>query len=707
MNLKEKILEIVKQLNTEFFTTKQLCSVLRTRSTAERRIVADVLNQMEKDCDVIFDSRNRRYRLVTEEDFGRAVFDAHPKGFGFLVRPDGEDLFVSASKTNGAFHKDEVLYRRIEGSSDGAEIVKVLSRGMTEIVGTYDKTNGARFVIPDEKRFISDVFVLRNRDLGALDGQKVVVKILNYPKDSSNNPEGEIVQVLGFPDEKNVDMLSVAYAFGLHKEFPEECQKQAQSIAQTVSESEIAYRRDLRNETIFTIDGEDAKDLDDAVSIKQNADGTYTLGVHIADVSHYVKPSGELDKQAFLRGTSVYFPQMVFPMLPTELSNGICSLYEGVARLTLTCQMTLDSNGKVTECDVFPSVICSKHRLTYTAVQAIFDGDQNVQKRYADIVPDLFSMKKLAEILQKKRNVRGNVDFQTKEVQFVFNDKGEVEEILPYEHTFAHQLIEEFMIVANESVAEYAEACEYPFVYRVHDKPDEEKYQNLLAIMQGVGIKVKRSREVHNSVLQDALKQAEQTPYFGLINDVMLRTMQKAKYSPVNSGHFGLASKCYCHFTSPIRRYPDLVVHRILKTAIAGKMTEKALRAYSEMAEETARQASARERVAAEAERKADDVKKCCYAQKLVGQNFSAIVSGVTEHGIFCELENTVEGFVPVEKLGGEFTYNPQRFCLVGNGARYALGDKIDVVVDSVNMQTFKINFLLAKNIDLQAKTSV
>ena len=317
MNLKEKILEIVKQLNTEFFTTKQLCSVLRTRSTAERRIVADMLNQMEKDCDVIFDSRNRRYRLVTEEDFGRAVFDAHPKGFGFLVRPDGEDLFVPASKTNGAFHKDEVLYRRIEGSSDGAEIVKVLSRGMTEIVGTYDKTNGARFVIPDEKRFISDVFVLRNRDLGALDGQKVVVKILNYPKDNRNNPEGEIVQVLGFPDEKNVDMLSVAYAFGLHKEFPEECQKQAQSIAQTVSESEIAFRRDLRNETIFTIDGEDAKDLDDAVSVKQNADGTYTLGVHIADVSHYVKPSGELDKQAFLRGTSVYLPQMVFPMLPT------------------------------------------------------------------------------------------------------------------------------------------------------------------------------------------------------------------------------------------------------------------------------------------------------------------------------------------------------------------------------------------------------
>ena len=469
---------------------------------------------------------------------------------------------------------------------------------------------------------------------------------------------------MGFPNEKNVDMMSVAYSYGLHTDFPQNCCKQAQQMPQSVSEKEIEGRVDLRGDTVFTIDGEDAKDLDDAVSIVQNADDTYTLSVHIADVSHYVKAGDAIDKEAFARGTSVYFPETVFPMLPRELSNGICSLYEGVDRLTLSCRMTINNRGKVLQSDIFPSVIRSKHRLTYTAVQAVFDGDKTVKTQYADIVDDLLKMKTLAEILQNKRNKRGNIDFQTKEVYFVHDEQGNVVDVVPYQRTFAHQLIEEFMIIANESVASYAENCDYPFVYRVHDKPDEEKFANLVALMKGVGINVKHSRQLHSSVLQDALAQAEKTPYFNLINDVMLRTMQKAKYSTVNSGHFGLASNCYCHFTSPIRRYPDLVVHRILKTAVQGKMTDKALSAYTVMAKETSRQASVREKVADEAERKADDVKKCNYAERIVGQTFDAIISGVTEHGIYCELPNTVEGFVSVEKLGGYFTYNAQTFCL-------------------------------------------
>lgn len=702
MNLKDKILQIIINSNMDFFTSKQLCGILHTVSTAERKIVAEVLAELTESCQLLFDAKNRRYRLVKEGDFGTGVFECTAKGYGFVRREEG-DLFVPASSANGAFHKDTVLYRRVQNTADTAEIVKIISRGFTQLVGTYQKNNNARFVIPDDAKFTSDVYVPPKRDLNAKNGQKVVVKILNYPQDSRMSPEGEIVQILGFPEDKNVDMLSVAYAYGLSREFPVECETQAQKLPQEVSERDVAARRDLRNRTIFTIDGEDAKDLDDAVSISQNADGTFTLGVHIADVSHYVKPGDDVDKEAFSRGTSVYLPEMVFPMLPTALSNGICSLYEGVARLTLTCQMVIDGKGEVVDCDVFPSVICSKHRLTYTAVQAIFDGDAKMLAKYADVVPDLTLMKRLAEILQNKRNRRGNIDFATKEVYFEHDAEGNVVDILPYEHTFAHQLIEEFMIAANESVAEYAANCSLPFVYRVHDKPDAEKYANLLALMRGVGINVKQSQEIHNSILQDALLQAENTPYFNLINDVMLRTMQKAKYSQANTGHFGLASSCYCHFTSPIRRYPDLVVHRILKTAIFGKMTEKALNAYEIMAEECARQSNIRERIADEAERKADDVKRCAYAERIVGLQFEAIISGVTERGIFCQLPNTVEGFVSTEQLGYEFKYDAQRFCLFNDAMRYSLGDKVEIVVDSVNKQSCKIDFLLAKQGDKQS----
>lgn len=701
MNISEKILEVVKGLKTEFFTAKQLCGILQTKSTAERRIVADVLEQLERDCEIICDEKNHRYRVANDGDFGKAIFDAHPKGFGFLVREDGDDLFVPAAKTHGAFHRDEVLYRRVGGTADCAEVVKILSRGMTEIVGTYDKTNGARFVLPDENKFVSDIFILKGKDMNALHGQKVAVKICHFPADNRNNPEGEIIQILGFPDEKNVDTLSVAYAYGLHKEFPEECERQAAKLPKTISQKEIDARKDLRNEVVFTIDGEDAKDLDDAVSCVENSDGSFTLGVHIADVSHYVRPQDDVDKEVFKRGTSVYFPQTVFPMLPTTISNGICSLFEGVDRLTLSCVMEIDGKGKITQCDVFPSVIRSRRRLTYTAVQALFDGDKQIARQYADVAPTLFTMQKLAKILQAKRNARGNLDFQTHEVNFVMDENGDVVDVVPYEHTFAHQLIEEFMIAANESVAEYASACEYPFVYRVHQKPDEQKYNDLLALMRGVGIKVKHSQEIHNSVLQNALNQAKETPYFGLVNDVALRTMQKAKYSTQNEGHFGLASDCYCHFTSPIRRYPDLVVHRILKTAVEGKMTQKALDAYAVMAKETAKQSSVREKIADEAERKVEDVKKCRYAQKLIGQTFPAIVSGVTERGIFCELENTVEGFVPNVALGFDVDYVPNRYCVVADGKKYALGDKVEVVVNEVNLQTAKINFLLSQNIDL------
>ncbi len=695
MNIDEKIYKILSNSKAEYLTLKQICAVLGTTSSSDRKIVADCLERLQKDYKIIFDERNHRYKVVSEEDFGKAVFSSTNKGFGFLLMDDGNDLFVPANKTHGAFHKDVVLYKRVEGTVDEAEIVKIISRGMTRIVGTYDKQLKYGFVIPDEKKFISDIFVPMRADLNARNGQKVVAEITHYPTDNRNNPEGKIVQVLGYPNEKNVDVMSIAYSFGLSKDFPSAVQNRASTLPQTVLQKDIDGRRDLRNQITFTIDGEDAKDLDDAVSCVKNDDGTFTLGVHIADVSNYVIPGGEIDKEAFSRGTSVYLPQTVLPMLPVELSNGICSLYQGVDRLTVSCEMIINSKGKVLSYDIFPSVINSKHRMTYTDVQAIFDGDQNTTNNYADIVPMLLVMKELAEILQNQRNLRGNIDFAGKEVYFIYDDNGEVIDVKPYQHTFAHQLIEEFMIVANESVADYAANFELPFVYRVHENPDEEKIETLLALMKGVGIRLKPTQNITSSYLQEALSQAQNTPYFNLINDVMLRTMQKAKYSTVNIGHFGLASKRYCHFTSPIRRYPDLVVHRILKTSVFGKMTEKALRAYEDMASDTATQASIREKLATEAERKADDMKKCQYASRLVGQSFDAIVSGVTENGIFCALPNTVEGFISLDNLGGMFTYDKKRFCLYNEAKTYSLGDSIKITISSVNISACKIDFLL------------
>ncbi|MBQ8433665.1 MAG: ribonuclease R, partial [Clostridia bacterium] len=544
-----------------------------------------------------------------------------------------------------------------------------------------------------DQHFSTDIFVQPKCHLGAKNGQKVVVKINSYPKDNRNCPEGEIIQILGYPNENNVDLMSVAIAYGVQIDFPENVQKRATKIPQTLNEKDYEGRKDLRNQTIFTIDGEDAKDLDDAVSITQNNNGTFTLGVHIADVSHYVQPSDDIDKEAFNRATSVYFPHMVFPMLPRELSNGICSLYQGVDRLTLTCQMTINQKGNVVDYDIYPSVINSCRRLTYNQVQALFDGDKQAQTELEKVSDSLLAMRTLAQILQNKRLKRGNIDFATKEVSFVCNDKGDVVDVVPYERKFSHQLIEEFMIVANETVAEYVENCTYPFVYRVHEKPDEQKLAVLMDLMSGVGIKVKHSQEIHNSVLQDALLQAKQTPYFALINDVMLRTMQKAKYSTNNIGHFGLASRCYCHFTSPIRRYPDLIVHRILKTAVAGKMTEKAITAYETMTEECATQSSRQERNADEAERKADDVLKCKYASKHIGESYDAIISGVTERGIFAELPNTVEGFISIDKLPGYFSYNAQKFCLTNGSIKYSLGDSVKIVIQSVNKLAYKIDF--------------
>ncbi len=691
---KEQVSEAIATCNTRPFSAKDICTFLCVSSSAQRKRVSEILQELCLDGRIV-KKENGKY-LLRHED-GEAVFQANKKGFGFLLMQDEDDLFVPANKTNGAFDGDKVAFCRVAGTKDEAEITRIVQRGRTTLVGVYDKSNGGRFVIPDNDRFISDVYVPPKKDMGAKNGQKVAVKINVFPSDNRNNPEGEIVAVLGMAGSVSTDLLSVACDAGIIDKFSDEVERRAGKVANALSAKDYVGRTDLRDQMIFTIDGADAKDLDDAVSISANPDGSFTLGVHIADVSHYVKPGDVVDEEAFKRGNSVYFPNMVFPMLPTALCNGVCSLTEGQDRLAFSCVMHVDVKGRVVDCDLFPSIICSKRRFTYNQVQGILDGDTALREQYAQELPSLLNMQRLANILYEKRNDKGNIDFATKEVDFVWDERGNVVDVLPCERMFSQQIIEEFMILANETVAEYAETCSLPFVYRVHEEPNQEKFATLQAVASGVGITVKKSQKIHSSILQNLLAKAQKTPYYHLINDVMLRTMQKAKYSVHNVGHFGLASNCYCHFTSPIRRYADLVVHRILKTAVVGKMTDKALVAYEEMASLAADQASLREKVADEAERKADDVCKCSYAKRVVGQAFTGLISGVTERGLYVELPNTVEGFISVDKLGASFVFDKDNYRLFSDAKQFRLGDQAKIIVSGIDERTFKIDFDLAE----------
>ncbi|MCM1043015.1 MAG: ribonuclease R [Corallococcus sp.] len=707
MKLKDKLVDILNNKPNNFYSEKQIYALAGATSKFERIAVKGALEELAASGGIVADKRNGRYKALGCKDIIKGEISGNQRGFAFVLREDGkEDLFVPHKKLNGAFHKDIVLVRRVQGTEDEAEVVAILQRGMTSIVGVYQKKNGSRFVCPDDKRFYKDVYIPPKKDKNAKNGQRVVVNVTVYPQSDSFNPEGEITQILGYAGEHNADMLAVAYSYGISDVFPEQTLRRADKLPQTVTESDIDGRRDLRHNLTVTIDGEDAKDLDDAVSCTANVDGTYNLAVHIADVSHYVRPSDDIDKEAFARGTSVYLPDMVFPMLPTKLSNGICSLYENCDRLTLSCLMKVDGKGNVTDFEVIKSVINSNHRMTYDQVQSIFDGDDGMQSRFSDVSAMLFAMQSLAEILIDKREKRGNVDFKGSEVKFLSDEMGRVVDIVPYQRKFSHRLIEEFMILANETVARYASDCEVPFVYRIHEKPEQEKLAALVEIMSGVGINLNETRNIHARSLADALGKARNTPYFNLINDVMLRTMQKARYSAANIGHFGLASECYCHFTSPIRRYPDLVVHRVLKTLVEGKMTEKAICAYEEMCNTASVQSSKREKIADEAERKADDVKKCQYAATLIGKEFDGIISGVIESGIFVELESTVEGFVDIGKLSnGTLTFDKAKFRLFGEGICYGLGDCVKVVIDSVNQSACKIDMSLASGKSAVDKT--
>ena len=618
------------------------------------------------------------------------------RGYAFLMPndPNKEDYFIPHNELKGAMHGDQVLAETTDGVGQRttARVLKILNRGISEIVGTYFSCKSGGFVSPDDRKYFCDIFIPFGKGARAKSGDKVVCKITYYPR--RQNPEGIVTEVLGRQFNKRAELKSIIRTYGLSDKFPQEVITEAISVSKPVEEKDLKDRKDFRSLTTFTIDGEDARDFDDAVSIEKLTDGKYRLGVHIADVSHYVRANSEIDKEAFNRATSVYFPEQVIPMLPENLCNDICSLREGVDRLTLSCVMTIDTKGEVVDYIITPSVINSKARLTYTLVQKIIDGDLSCAGQYTDLFDSIMLMNELSDILIEKRDKEGSIDLDVKE-STIYVQGGKIF-IEATKRDKAHRIIEEFMILANTTVAEYAFYLECPFVYRIHEKPSEERLENFYSFLNGLGFTPKRKKDqIYPRDFQAILKKAEGTGAFTVINRVMLRSMQKAKYSPDDKGHFGLSLSHYCHFTSPIRRYPDLVVHRVLKDIISGQaiLEEK----YGDFMSSASLQSSEREKNATEAERAVDDYYKLLYISDFIGEEFDAIISGVTGFGLFAELENGIEGLIRLEtiKMRKRPVFDDKNYKLTDGKTSFGLGNKVRIKVVGVNLGDKRAEFIL------------
>lgn len=631
---------------------------------------------------------------MARRDIIEGRLQGNERGYAFLIPTDGgEDYFIPHSDLKGAMHGDTVLCETTfgSGSRTTARVLKILERGITELVGTYFTCKSGGFVSPDDRKYYNDIFIPFGKGVRAKSGDKVVCKILYYPK--KMNPEGIITKILGRQFDKKAELKSILYTYKLPERFNKTVIDELNKFDGDLTAKDYKGREDFRKLITFTIDGEDAKDFDDAVSIKKLRGGKYLLGVHIADVSHYVVGGGAIDKEAYERATSVYFPEQVIPMLPEKLCNDLCSLRAGVDRLTLSCVMTVDKNGKVCDYKITPSVINSSARMTYNQVQKIIDGDKATIKKHKNIVPSITLMNELADILIKRRDEEGSIDLDVKESAIYVDKKGNIS-VEPAPRDKAHRIIEEFMILANVTVAEYMFYLEQPFIYRVHESPSEEKLRVFYDFLKGLGINAKRKRDgVFSKDFQTVLKKAEDTPQYTLINRVMLRSMQKAKYSPVNVGHFGLSKEHYCHFTSPIRRYPDLVIHRIIKDFLSGKGELE--RIYGEFVFDASKQSSEREKNASEAERTVDDYYKLLYISDFIGEEFNGIVSGVTGFGVFVELESGVEGLVKIETIKGKrFTYDEKTFTLSDGKKSYKLGQGVRIKVAGVNYGDRRAEFV-------------
>ena len=638
-------------------------------------------------------------------DFNQPVgtFIGNAKGFGFVeIEGRSEDLYIPEDKTNGAFHMDRVqvsLMPGQRGKRQEAVVVRILERGTKQVVGTYDHAGNFGFVIPDNGKIGTDIFVPKERSKGAVTGHKVVVELTSYG-DERHNPEGIVTEILGHVNDPGVDIMSIVRGYGLPTEFSEKVMNQAGRVPEEVLESDKVGRMDLRDLQMVTIDGEDAKDLDDAVSLYRDDEGLYHLGVHIADVTNYVQENSALDWEALERGTSVYLVDRVIPMLPHKLSNGICSLNQGVDRLALSCLMTINEKGEVTDYQIAETVICVDRRMSYTSVKKILeDKDEAEIQEHETLVPMFEMMGELAEILRKKRHKRGSIDFDFAESKIILDENGHPVDIKPYERNVATKIIEDFMLIANETVAQHFFWLELPFVYRTHEKPDPEKIMKLSAFIRNFGYHIKLTgEEVHPKELQKLLDKISDTEEETLISRLTLRSMKQAKYTVDCTGHFGLACRYYCHFTSPIRRYPDLQIHRIIKEQLRGRLKENRIEHYEKKLPEVASHSSKMERRAEEAERETDKLKKAQYMEDRIGRIYEGVISGITQWGIYVELPNTVEGLVHVADLPGDyFYYDESTYEMVGKdtGRAFKLGERITVQVKDVDLFMRTVHFMI------------
>lgn len=661
----------------------------------------------------VFETKKGKLASPKDLQMATGTFIGHARGFGF-VTPDagGEDIFIPASETMGAMQKDRVLYKMLHKAEKGKKadgvIVRILERGQQRIVGTFEAgSKGYGFVVADDKKIAKDIFISRENTKGAVTGHKVVVEITDYGEDR-RNPEGKVIEILGHINDPGMDILSVIRRYELAVEFPEEVYAEIEHLGTEVAEADKKGREDLRDLLTITIDGADAKDLDDAVSLKRLGNGNFELGVHIADVSHYVRENTALDKEAYARGTSVYLVDRVIPMLPHKLSNGICSLNPHVDRLALSCLMEVNGRGEVVSHRILESVINSDYRMTYTAVREILeDGTPALLEQYAEILPMLEDMEELRQILGEKRRKRGSVNFDLPESKIILDENGKPIDIKPYEKSIATNMIEEFMLVCNETIAENSFWQEMPFMYRSHQEPDEDKLEKMEQFLRGFGYYLrKKDGEIHPRELQKVLQKAEETDEERIITRMVLRSMMQARYTAENGGHFGLAAKYYCHFTSPIRRYPDLEIHRMIKKMLHGELDEKASAYYRRKMPDWAKHCSKQERVAEDAERDTDALKKVEFMEDKVGQIYEGIISGVTNWGIYVELPNTIEGMVALSQMDDDYyEFDEKKMLVFGKRTKksYRLGDKVVVSVAKVDRMMGTIDFAFAEeNEDFQ-----
>ena len=641
------------------------------------------------------------------------LFTRNQRGFGFVTAPgEPQDIFIPAEYVNGACHKDLVRVKVTKRASGGKRpeglVEKILDRGYKTIVGIFDESRNFGFVIPDESKFGTDIFIPKNRRHGAKACDKVVVTIKDYG-DEKHKPSGEITEVLGPLSDPATDVSSILRSYGLPEDFPAIVKKEVRRIPREVDLGLASGRTDYRDLLTVTIDGEDARDLDDAITLSKTKEGLYRLGVHIADVSEYVKEGSALDDEALRRGTSVYLTDRVIPMLPRELSNGICSLNEGVDRLALSCIMTFDSKGTVRDHDLRESVIRVDRRMTYTGVQAILDGQDHPEAerddRREEIKAMCFLMKEAAAILKERRRKRGSIDFDFPESKVIVDEKGFPLEIKPYLRTTATDLIEDFMLLANETVAEDYFWQELPFLYRVHETPDPDRIRKLDTFIHNFGYYLKTGRDqFHPKEIQKLLFSLEGEPEEPLISRLALRSMQRARYSSLNIGHFGLSAQYYCHFTSPIRRYPDLQIHRIIKENLRGGLNDHRISHYEAILDDVADQSSRMERLAQEAEREVIRLKKVEYMEQFLGESFPGVISGVTSRGLYVELDNTVEGMIPMNALLDDYyIFDEDHYRLVGqdSGRTFSLGQPIEITVSRIDKLTRTIDFILTEFTDI------